>query len=168
MKQKDWKKMAEQGHVTVGNSLNHAREFNLPFYRNECRLHGVTCFRVLDNSCPHCVAYRHAIRRSTNREFNRLRELLHERKTRASAKGHVFEITVDHIRAITPTHCPVLGIELTYGGPLDSSPSIDRLDNTRGYTVDNVRVISTRANRIKSDGTAEEHRLVYEWMLTQQ
>lgn len=168
MKQKDWRKMAAEGHLSVGVSLQQAKELNLPFYQHECRKHGLTCFRVLDNSCPHCVAERHAHRRSSNRAFNRLRELLHERKARAIVKGLPFEITVDDVRQMTPSHCPVLGIELTYGGPLDSSPSIDRLDNTKGYTRNNVRIISTRANRIKSDGTAEEHRRVSEWMVAQQ
>ncbi len=37
-----------------------------------------------------------------------------------------------------------------------SSPTIDRIDNTRGYTKDNVLVVSHRANSIKSDATLDE------------
>ena len=36
------------------------------------------------------------------------------------------------------------------------SPSIDRIDSTKGYTKDNIQIISWRANRIKNDSTPEE------------
>jgi len=59
-----------------------------------------------------------------------------------------------------PTHCPILGIQLHYGGngkgrQDDNSATIDRIDNARGYIRDNVLICSWRANRIKSDGTAD-------------
>lgn len=67
-----------------------------------------------------------------------------------------------------PTFCPVLGIEIDYfadgGSRNEHSCSFDRLDNTLGYVRGNVRVMSWRANRIKNDGTAEEHRKIAEWM----
>lgn len=56
-----------------------------------------------------------------------------------------------------PIYCPVLGIKLVPGGQIkDHSPSLDRIDNTKGYVKGNVHVISDRANRLKSDGTPEE------------
>ncbi len=87
--------------------------------------------------------------------------LLHRAKSRASAKGLPFDLTVSALH--WPSHCPVLGIELAYvrgagkrrGGRPDS-PSLDRLDPARGYTVDNVRVISWRANKIKADSSLAE------------
>jgi hypothetical protein len=33
---------------------------------------------------------------------------------------------------------------------------VDRLDNDKGYTPDNIRVISMRANDIKSNATLDE------------
>ena len=62
-----------------------------------------------------------------------------------------------------PEYCPVLGIELNYyrkGRMIDSSPSFDRMDPNQGYTPENTRIISNRANRIKNDGSAEEHRKI--------
>lgn len=64
-----------------------------------------------------------------------------------------------------PDLCPILGIELNYDGSgeapgwsrSDRSPSLDRIDNTKGYIKGNIHIISDRANRIKNDGTAEEH-----------
>lgn len=62
-----------------------------------------------------------------------------------------------------PTHCPVLGIELDYTTPRGSRdcraanlPSLDRWDNAKGYTLENVRVISLRANLLKGNATWQE------------
>lgn len=57
--------------------------------------------------------------------------------------------------------CPILGLELDYHNPrLENSAQFDRIDSTKGYVKGNVWIISRRANRIKNDGTAEEHRLI--------
>ncbi len=37
-----------------------------------------------------------------------------------------------------------------------NSPSIDRFDSNKGYTKDNIRIVSAKANALKSDGTLEE------------
>jgi hypothetical protein len=52
----------------------------------------------------------------------------------------------------------LLGIPLKTGDRKvnDSSPSLDRKDPSRGYTPDNVWVISFRANTIKSNRTWEQ------------
>lgn len=88
------------------------------------------------------------------------RQAIRSIKYRAKSLGQDFTITEADL--VLPTHCPVLGIELYVGGKLHpNSPSVDRMDNSRGYTPDNVRVISTRANILKKDASAEELRLVY-------
>ena len=43
---------------------------------------------------------------------------------------------------------------------IDNSPNLDRIFPKKGYVPGNVRVISQRANRIKSDATVEEMRAV--------
>lgn len=62
-----------------------------------------------------------------------------------------------------PDVCPALGIALNYDGAeksgwtrTDNSPSIDRIDSTKGYELGNIQILSWRANRIKNDSTAEE------------
>jgi hypothetical protein len=57
---------------------------------------------------------------------------------------------------------------LNYGGngkgrQDDNSATIDRIDNARGYVRDNVLICSWKANRLKSDGTAEDHRQIPEF-----
>ncbi len=60
-------------------------------------------------------------------------------------------------------NCPMLGNKLNYLGTgregwskRDDSPSLDRIDSSKGYTKDNIQIISWRANRIKNDSTPEE------------
>lgn len=81
-------------------------------------------------------------------------------KTRASKTGLDFSIAVDDIRI--PDVCPYLNIPIirTVGKHSDNSPTLDRINPNKGYTTDNVEVISFRANRIKNDGLAYEHRLI--------
>lgn len=85
-------------------------------------------------------------------------------KSRSKIKGVPFDLTVDDITV--PTHCPVLGMELKVGkgtgGWIYSSPSLDRINPHLGYTKGNVRVISARANLLKSDATIEELEKVLE------
>ena len=54
--------------------------------------------------------------------------------------------------------CPIFGVKLKYGlNKCDKySPSIDRIDPNKGYTRDNIRVISMLSNQMKSNATEEE------------
>lgn len=91
-------------------------------------------------------------------------KLLSQARLRALDAGLAFELTLADITI--PTTCPVLGIPLVLGARRDQkdySPSIDRIDSTRGYTKDNVIIVSWRANRIKSDATVVELCQLYEY-----
>jgi len=75
-------------------------------------------------------------------------------RTRSRQNGTEFTITKDDI--IIPKVCPILGLVLTKGnGYLHNSMSLDRVDNSKGYIPGNVRVISRKANIMKSDLTIE-------------
>lgn len=97
--------------------------------------------------------------------------LISQAKQRAKAKGLDFNIERSDI--VVPEKCPVLGVNLAMGykemkGNVKNfrfrySPSIDRIDSTKGYIKGNVVVISTRANMIKSDATIEELRSLLEY-----
>ena len=53
--------------------------------------------------------------------------------------------------------CPILKIELITGRVnLYNSPSLDRIDNNKGYVKGNVIIVCSRANCIKNDGTWQE------------
>lgn len=91
--------------------------------------------------------------------------ILQNAKSRAKKKGFDFNLTVDDFEI--PDFCPVLGIplELVWGeGTKDNKPSLDRIDPNKGYTKDNVQVISWRANNLKSNGTLDEFILLVEFL----
>ena len=77
-------------------------------------------------------------------------------KYRAKRTGLVFALTEADVSI--PKFCPVLGIELgpVCGGCRSNSPSLDRIDNLKGYVRGNVIVVSHRANCLKRDATLLE------------
>lgn len=77
-------------------------------------------------------------------------------KSRAKRQGVPFDLSLEDI--VFPEVCPVFGIPLFFSetGRTDNTPSIDKRKKELGYTKDNIRIISWRANRLKSDATAEE------------
>lgn len=85
-------------------------------------------------------------------------------KRRAKEIGVDFTLTRADILAVFPDRCPLLGTEFVFaqGQTAPASPSLDRKDSSRGYTPDNVWVISAKANRIKSDATTDEIAMVVE------
>lgn len=90
-------------------------------------------------------------------------------KMRAKDLKVPFDLTFEGID--WPTHCPVFGTLLVYAPAKTSSinkpsiPSIDRIDSTKGYTVDNVQVISMLANAMKNSASAAELKMFAEWVL---
>lgn len=88
---------------------------------------------------------------------------------RARAKKNGHECTISASDISVPEFCPVLGIKIEFHSGRNvrksgSNPSVDRFDNTKGYTPENVRVISLRANMLKSNATAEEMHAVLKYM----
>jgi hypothetical protein len=92
---------------------------------------------------------------------NRLRYILKQAESRARHRGLPFALTLEDVPV--PTHCPVLGIPLD-SRDRDHTPSLDRIKNEKGYTPDNVAVISMRANRIKSDAELHELEAIVEFV----
>jgi hypothetical protein len=85
---------------------------------------------------------------------------------RAIKKGLPIEITREWIGDNLPERCPVLGIDLIFGGGRKKShntPSPHRVNSNFGYTLDNTVIISWRANRIICNATEEEVIAVGEW-----
>jgi hypothetical protein len=75
---------------------------------------------------------------------------------RAKERQIEFTIRPEHIQI--PDICPLLAIPIYAGQKVCSanSASLDRIDSSKGYTPDNVWVISHRANTAKSDLTLEQ------------
>lgn len=82
-------------------------------------------------------------------------------RRRAKQRGLQLDLTAEDL--LVPEVCPVLGIPLRtrFGvgggrGWYPDSPSVDRIDNNRGYVRGNVVIVSNRVNRIKHTATVEE------------
>lgn len=104
------------------------------------------------------------LRYKTHQPINPEYYLFVNAKSRSKRYGIPFNLELSDIKI--PQFCPVLGIELKKGiGKVsDSSPTIDRLDNTKGYTKGNILVVSFKANRLKSNASVEELEKVYKWV----
>lgn len=94
---------------------------------------------------------------------------MHQRaKQRSKETGKEFSIDVTDI--VIPDVCPVLGIPLNMNsgksGAYRNSPSLDRIDNSKGYVKGNIQVISQLANAMKCHATNEELHKFASWVLS--
>lgn len=92
-------------------------------------------------------------------------QLLKSSKYNAKKFGREHTICLDDI--IVPEVCPILGITLERGNGRmhGASPTLDRVDNSKGYVPGNVRVISLKANSHKSNMTVDEIKRLYDYVL---
>jgi hypothetical protein len=99
----------------------------------------------------------------TKTPYEHVKKAIQNRKN--VVKGRLdFDICVDDLKI--PTHCPILGIELTFGKGIkvrETAATLDRIDSSKGYVKGNVQIISYRANRIKNDASLEELIKIGEW-----
>jgi len=89
-----------------------------------------------------------------------------ESRTRAGEYNEENNLEISHI--VIPEYCPVLGIKLqkNIGKMGDNSPTLDRINNKKGYIKSNIAVISLKANAMKRNGTLEDIEKLYLWMKT--
>jgi len=92
-------------------------------------------------------------------------------------RDEVVEFTITEQNLDWPTHCPVIGVELHYGGQggnadrgtgrrrggRPNSASLDRLDNKRGYVPGNAVIVSHWVNTRKGDATPEQLQRIAEF-----
>lgn len=85
-----------------------------------------------------------------------IKHMLHSSKKRAEEKGIEFNISEEDI--IIPKICPILEVPLVIGtrDNYEYSPSIDRIDNSKGYIKGNVMIISKKANSMKNSASLSE------------
>ena len=98
-----------------------------------------------------CKSCRQPLSQANYKATTKELRLFNAAKSRAALKDREFSIELSDI--VIPKVCPVLGISM-------DSPSLDRIDSNKGYVKGNVRVISKRANMLKSNATVQEMQLV--------
>lgn len=108
-------------------------------------------------TCKKCSAsLREKERRDRNWKYDARKVLFSNAKQRAKRLNIEFSISKDDINI--PDVCPIFGFPLKRENKNTwmCAPSIDRIDNTKGYIKDNIIVVSRRANILKKDATIEE------------
>ena len=117
-------------------------------------------------SCGCWAGVSHGLILSEDRMDNLLARILYSAKSRAKEEKRPINIDPEYMKSLElPKYCPILGIIIDYYAKErhDGSPSLDKFYPKLGYVKGNIRIISWRANRIKSDGSPEEWEKIDEW-----
>lgn len=122
-----------------------------------------------NGKCKECRYQASKVWKANNPVSYLCSNMLTNARKRAQSKGRAFDLTLEDLQRLVVSHCPVLGTELIwkYGHGLGlgaHSPSLDRIDNSRGYTKDNVAIISHKANGMKNSCTVEELKAILDYI----
>jgi len=109
-----------------------------------------------------------AVQSSYKRNAGWYASWLNSIRDRAKKKNVPCDLTVQDLKDMLPTYCPILGIPLIRRADRwdnqPGSPQVDRIIPELGYVKGNVQIISRRANGIKSDASLDEIKLVVEYL----
>ena len=101
-------------------------------------------------------------RRAERRTWPSIKQHLVDRaRHRSKRDNREFNITKADI--VIPEKCPILN-EKFIPGDKHLGPSLDRVDNSKGYIKGNIRVISKKANHLKGAGTIEQLKTIIAYM----
>ena len=124
------------------------------FQKNSQQSDGLSCY------CKLCTSNTNKKRYAGNvNNFDwQLSKMLAASRTRAKRKGLEHTLNIQELKFLYPDDglCPVFGFQMLWGHPKQTSPSLDRIDSSKVYTLDNCQVISNKANFLKNDATLEE------------
>lgn len=100
-----------------------------------------------------------------------LKKYLHNARSRARRDNVPFDITYEYLEQIATDECPVFGIRFEWGASnlgkgqtKQNCPTLDRILPDKGYVKGNVAFISYKANRIKDNGTMQDHYAIADWI----
>lgn len=93
---------------------------------------------------------------------NALQARLHGLRHNAKRRGIPFNLTLEDL---VGTVCPVFGTPLDWSAKrTENSAEVDRIIPSMGYVKGNVRVVSRKANRLKSDGTLTDFKMLVRYL----
>jgi hypothetical protein len=100
-----------------------------------------------------------------------LKRYLQNARSRARRDGVPFDLTLQDLAKIATDECPIFHTKFVWGTSLlgkgktrPDSPTLDRILPELGYVKGNVAFLSYRANRIKDNGTMQEHYDIADWI----
>ena len=143
-----------------GNALS-VENFYIITSKNRSRLDGEGLSR--SHQCKQCQSKKY-------KSLDPRIKLLNAARSRAKRDDLPFGIIIDDIEI--PKYCPVLGIKLTDGtgsgsknaGKNLTSPSLDKMNPSKGYVPGNICVISKLANTLKGSASEAEIRAIIAYM----
>jgi hypothetical protein len=80
------------------------------------------------------------------------------KKADAIARGYCFEITIDDVADLLEEQmyqCALTGEPIALDKCSGSSGSLDRIDNSKGYTVDNIQITTKDINMLRGSFSVE-------------
>lgn len=128
--------------------------------------HAGTCWTCEQNRRKEYQKHGRKAADRKNPMARQMAQMIKNSRKRAKQKGIEHDIDVKYLRSIATTHCPYLGVQLRWevqsgtrtdgAGAFCDSPSLDRIDPSKGYVRGNVAIVSYRANAIKNNATEYE------------
>jgi hypothetical protein len=108
--------------------------------------------------------------RKTIKELH-LNSFWHSAKSRAKRDSVPFSITQEYLKSIATDECPIFHTPFEWGPSglgcgkfKPNGPQLDRIEPQLGYIEGNVAFISHRANRLKDNGTMQDHYDIADWL----
>ena len=91
---------------------------------------------------------------------------IENKKNSVKKAGISWDLDKEYLESIWVDTCPVFGVPLVKRTEefSDNTAELDRLIPSKGYIKGNVRWISRRANRLKSDATISELKAIIKYM----
>lgn len=100
-----------------------------------------------------------------------LKRYLQNARSRAKRDNVPFDLTLQDLADVATDECPIFHTPFVWGTSLlgkgktrPDSPTLDRILPELGYIKGNVAFLSYRANRIKDNGTMQEHYDIADWI----
>ena len=104
-------------------------------------------------------------------KLQHLKRYLHNARSRARRDNVPFNLAIQDLIDIATDVCPILHTPFVWGASQlgkgktrPDSPTLDRILPELGYIKGNVAFLSYRANRIKDNGTMQEHYDIADWI----
>lgn len=107
-------------------------------------------------------------------KLQHLRRYLQNARSRALRDNVPFNLTMQDLIDVATDECPIFHTPFVWGTSKlgkgrtrPDSPTLDRILPELGYVKGNVAFLSYRANRIKDNGTMQEHYDIADWIWNQ-
>lgn len=138
-------------------------KYHRVIYECQCscgKLHNVERAGLINGTTKSCGCLNQELRKSRikhGKSHDPEAKMLYGARARSIELG--IECNLDITDIIIPDICPILGIPLfksKTGFQSNNSPTLDRINPKLGYIKGNVKVISSKANRMKDSSTIED------------